>query len=123
MRSQALPRLAYCLYAAAACLLLGGGRASAGCGDPVHALTLDQITDSAPDQPPPADSPCAHGRCDSSPVAPPTPEPAAPTGGDSHDAALTSTDGLIAPTVSGFAAVPAGEPLHVPTIPFQPPRV
>ncbi len=121
MRSRTVTfRLAPCLFAAAVCLLLDVKSATASCGDYVHVRTPGRQTDH--DQTPPADSPCAHGRCDRLPVAPPAPDPTAPTSGGGHDAVPTTLLALVGLTAVGFADAQAGVPSHVPSVPFHPPR-
>ncbi len=116
-------RLVPCLIAAAVALLLDARPAAAGtCGDYVHVRTPGLQTDH--DQTPPADSPCAHGRCDRLPVAPPAPDPTAPTGGGgSQDAVLAAAFAPALPAAFGYAAAQLGVPSHIPAVPFHPPRV
>ena len=117
-------RLAPCLIAAAAVLFLDGQASAATCGDYVHIRTPGQQADPTHDPTPPADSPCAHGRCDRLPLAPPAPEPTAPTGGgSSQDAVLAARLVTLPPAAFGYADAQLGVPAHVSSVPFHPPRV
>lgn len=116
----ATTRLATSLIAAAVVLLLGG-QASADCGDYVQIRLNGQQVSPDHKQTMPADSPCAHGQCDRAPITPPAPETTAPTGG--HDAVLAAVY-TPTPTV-GFSYLDSsgGTPSHIPSVPFDPPRI
>ena len=112
-----------CLIAATLVLLLCGSRATAGCGEYVHISDAGQPADLDHHNTPPADSPCAHGKCDRAPTTPQAPEPTTSAGGG-QDAVLASAFAGPQPLTfgDGYADTEAGPPSHVPSAPFHPPR-
>ena len=108
------------LVAATAVLLLCGGWATAGCGDDLHVSNAGQQAHPQHHMPP-ADSPCAHGRCDRTPATAQAPEPTTSTGGDQY-AVLASAVAAPQPLTFACADTEAGPPSYVPSAPFHPPR-